>query len=71
MGERGRLIADEALAAGMAPEDGIVLDAAGQAIDVLEETIRANDVVLIKGSRGIALDEVVAALARRHNGAQL
>lgn len=65
VGPRGRLIAEEALRAGMSRERVMSVDEASKAIPLLEELIEADDVVLVKGSRGVALDQVVAALARR------
>src|SRR5690606_3713271 len=65
VGPRGRLIAEEALRAGMSRERVMSVDEASKAIPLLEELIEAGDVVLVKGSRGVALDQVVAALARR------
>src|SRR5690606_35012074 len=65
VGPRGRLIAEEALDAGMSPRRVMSVDEANEAIPLLEEIIQAGDVVLVKGSRGVALDQVVSALARR------
>jgi UDP-N-acetylmuramoyl-tripeptide--D-alanyl-D-alanine ligase len=63
VGPRGRLIAEEALHAGMPRQRVLTVDRAEEAIPLLEQTIEAGDVVLVKGSRGVALDQVVAALA--------
>lgn len=65
VGSRGRLIAEEALQGGMSRDCVISVDDADAAIPVLEETIQAQDVILVKGSRGVGLDRVVAALTRR------
>jgi UDP-N-acetylmuramoyl-tripeptide--D-alanyl-D-alanine ligase len=65
VGERGRWIADAARAAGLATV-ATASDAA-TALDVVERALapRAGDVLLVKGSRGVALDHLVAALAGR------
>ena len=62
VGERGRWIGEAASAAGLAR----VAHAADadEAADVLERTLgpRVGDLVLVKGSRGVELDRLVAAL---------
>ena len=65
VGERGRLIAEEALAAGMPGHRVHVLETAEEAIAALREMLEEGDVVLVKGSRALYLDRVVAALAQR------
>ncbi len=69
VGPKGQLIAEEALRGGMARERVISVGDADAAIPVLEEMIEGDDVILVKGSRGVELDRVVAALARREPGA--
>jgi UDP-N-acetylmuramoyl-tripeptide--D-alanyl-D-alanine ligase len=64
VGERGRLIGQGALDYGMDPERIIELDDNAAAIAYLDQVIQEGDVVLIKGSRGIAMEEIVEALAR-------
>jgi UDP-N-acetylmuramoyl-tripeptide--D-alanyl-D-alanine ligase len=65
VGALGRLIADEALNAGM-PADAVhVVDTNAQATDLLREILQeggGNDRVLVKGSRGLEMEEIVAAL---------
>ncbi len=63
VGERGRLIGQGALEYGMPPEQVIQLANNEEAIALLKETLREGDVVLIKGSRGMVMEEIVAALA--------
>lgn len=65
VGPRGRLIAEEALRDGMAPDAVLSVDEAEESIPILEELVEPDDVILVKGSRGVALDTVVAALTRR------
>jgi UDP-N-acetylmuramoyl-tripeptide--D-alanyl-D-alanine ligase len=62
VGERGRWIGEAASAAGLSR----VAHAADadEAAEVLERTLgpRVGDLVLVKGSRGVELDRLVAAL---------
>lgn len=62
VGERARWIADEAVRAGL-PESRIVRCPDNQAATAyLREKVVEGDVVLIKGSRGMRMDQIVAAL---------
>ncbi|MFC1651853.1 UDP-N-acetylmuramoyl-tripeptide--D-alanyl-D-alanine ligase [Patescibacteria group bacterium] len=59
VGEHAHFISDEALKKGF-PKDKIFnTQNKDQALKVLKEHLQKNDVVLIKGSRGIELDKVV------------
>lgn len=64
IGRRGRFIAEEALAVGMPAERVFMVDDAVTAVPVLEEIIQEGDVILIKGSLGMGMDRIVAALGR-------
>ena len=64
VGERGRLIGQSAIDAGMAPEQVTQIAHNAAAIACLREMIQPGDVVLVKGSRGMAMEEIVEALAR-------
>jgi len=62
VGERARVIAEAARQAGL-PADRIVETSdADQAVAVLREMLQPDDVVLVKGSRGVKMDRIVAAL---------
>jgi UDP-N-acetylmuramoyl-tripeptide--D-alanyl-D-alanine ligase len=64
VGERARTIAREAVSAGMPARQVRWVASAAEAIPLLQELIEEDDAVLLKGSRGVALEEVVSALAR-------
>jgi UDP-N-acetylmuramoyl-tripeptide--D-alanyl-D-alanine ligase len=64
VGERGRLIADEALAAGMPDSHVRAVASSMKVVEVLDELLPEGAVVLVKGSRGMAMEQIVAALAR-------
>jgi UDP-N-acetylmuramoyl-tripeptide--D-alanyl-D-alanine ligase len=64
VGERARVIGAEALALGMATDRVHVVADAAAAVPILEALIQAGDVVLVKGSLGMRMDRIVAALGR-------
>lgn len=64
VGPRGRLIGEEALAAGMPARRILWAADAEAAIPLLRDLIQANDVILVKGSRGTRLDRIVEALTK-------
>lgn len=72
-GEPAAAIADGARAAGMAGERVLPVADAPEAVAILKEELAAGDVVLVKASRGVALERVVdgllGELARREGGA--
>jgi UDP-N-acetylmuramoyl-tripeptide--D-alanyl-D-alanine ligase len=62
VGERARLIAGEARACGM-PARAVIETATNQeAIARLREFVGAGDIILVKGSRSMAMEEIVVAL---------
>jgi len=62
VGERGRLIAEEALACGMDAEKVFVIENNEKAIVCLREIIAPGDIILVKGSRGMKMEEIVEAM---------
>ena len=62
IGPRARIIADEAARAGVMADKIATFDRKEEVIAALSRDLRAGDAVLIKGSRGLALEDVVAAL---------
>ncbi|HWJ56789.1 MAG TPA: hypothetical protein VNR90_11215, partial [Vicinamibacterales bacterium] len=55
-------LADAATTAGMPPSAVVYAATSGEAADVAQRRIRAGDLVLVKGSRGIRTDVVVERL---------
>jgi UDP-N-acetylmuramoyl-tripeptide--D-alanyl-D-alanine ligase len=62
VGQRARLISDEARRCGLPAEALVELQDSDEALAYLRGEIRAGDVVLIKGSRGVKLDRIVPGL---------
>lgn len=63
VGELGEIIAREAIASGMPADTVVAMSTRGDAIDFLREHLQPDDMVLVKASRGLRLDEVVSALS--------
>jgi UDP-N-acetylmuramoyl-tripeptide--D-alanyl-D-alanine ligase len=64
VGELGRLIGDEAIAHGLPAQCVVYAGSNEAAIEALEAALRPEDMVLIKGSRGMAMEQIVKALAQ-------
>jgi UDP-N-acetylmuramoyl-tripeptide--D-alanyl-D-alanine ligase len=62
VGERARRIAEAAEAAGMSAAAICAVANQTQAVDALNELLEPGDIVLVKGSRGMELERLVAAL---------
>jgi UDP-N-acetylmuramoyl-tripeptide--D-alanyl-D-alanine ligase len=62
VGERARLIADAACRSGLPSRAITELNNSQEALEFLSDRLSAKDVVLIKGSRGMQLDQIVNAL---------
>lgn len=62
IGERGKMIAESALQQGMGAEQVTELEDAQRAIELLREILKADDVVLVKGSREVHMDNIVPNL---------
>jgi UDP-N-acetylmuramoyl-tripeptide--D-alanyl-D-alanine ligase len=65
VGSRARLIADEARACGLRPDVVTEVETNEQAVDYLRQVVQQGDMVLVKGSRSMAMEEIVAALQVR------
>ncbi len=66
VGERGRMIAAAARGEGMGAKKIVEFENNDPAIKWLRKHLSAKDVVLIKGSHGIRMDRIVAALEVKH-----
>jgi len=64
IGDQARWVAEEALAQGMAAERVVVAQTTDDALVALRPLLVQGDIVLVKGSRGAALERVVAALGQ-------
>jgi UDP-N-acetylmuramoyl-tripeptide--D-alanyl-D-alanine ligase len=62
VGDRAQWIANEARLAGMSEDQVVVLQNSQEAIEYLQDRVGENDVVLVKGSRGMKMDQIVADL---------
>ncbi|MDI6710571.1 MAG: UDP-N-acetylmuramoyl-tripeptide--D-alanyl-D-alanine ligase [Bacillota bacterium] len=68
VGERARLIAEGAREAGMDPARIVCCTANPQAVAALRERLSGREMVLVKGSRGMRMEEIVTALAETDVG---
>lgn len=64
VGRRARWIAEAAIAMGMSPADVYPVETNEDALAVLQGLIRRGDIILIKGSRGQAMESIVDGLSR-------
>lgn len=64
VGPRARIIAEEAETVGMPAKAVLWVEEAMDAIPILEQVIREGDMVLVKGSYGMRMDRIVAAIGR-------
>jgi UDP-N-acetylmuramoyl-tripeptide--D-alanyl-D-alanine ligase len=62
VGERARIIAESAAKSGLSKHLIQDFDKCSQAIEFLRQQIKSQDVILIKGSRGMRMEEIVNAL---------
>jgi UDP-N-acetylmuramoyl-tripeptide--D-alanyl-D-alanine ligase len=62
VGTLGRLIGEEALRIGMAPERVFFAADNAQVVDYLQRVLKPGDHVLVKGSRGLRMEEIVEGL---------
>jgi UDP-N-acetylmuramoyl-tripeptide--D-alanyl-D-alanine ligase len=63
VGRLGRIVGEEALEAGMAVDAVYLVENNAQATDLLRTIITTGDRVLVKGSRGMQMEEIVSAVA--------
>ena len=65
LGTRGHMIADSARRAGMKPANIMEFEDIAPIVDWLMKHLTSNDAVLIKGSHGLRMDRITAALEVR------
>jgi len=64
VGELGRAIGEEARSAGLASERLFITKNFEEAVALIHRAIHANDMVLVKGSRALGMDQIVPAISR-------
>jgi UDP-N-acetylmuramoyl-tripeptide--D-alanyl-D-alanine ligase len=64
VGKLGRIIGEVAVRWGMSPDNVHMLENNDEAIDLLERTVKGEDVILVKGSRAMKMEEIVNALSQ-------
>ena len=62
VGTLGRVIGEEALRVGMAPERVFFASDNEQVVDYLKRVLKQGDYVLVKGSRGLRMEQIVDGL---------
>jgi UDP-N-acetylmuramoyl-tripeptide--D-alanyl-D-alanine ligase len=65
VGELSTIIANAAQEAGLPGESITLLENSEQVVDFLQPRLSSRDVVLVKGSRGMHMDRIVAELEDR------
>lgn len=68
VGARGRWIGEAAREVGMSAAQIFFAAHNAQAIELVRQVAREGDLILVKGSRGMAMETIVAALAKPENG---
>lgn len=68
VGARGKWIGESAIETGLPPERVFFADTNSRAVELVREIAQVGDLVLVKGSRGVKMEEIVAMLARTENG---
>jgi UDP-N-acetylmuramoyl-tripeptide--D-alanyl-D-alanine ligase len=65
VGRRAQWIAEEARVSGLSQESIAAAESNDEVVALLRERLQPGDYVLVKGSRGAAMESIVAALQRR------
>ncbi len=68
VGQRGRIIAGEALERGLPPESVRSAGSAEEAADYLLSVVQPGDTILVKGSRAVGMERVVSLLQAAARG---
>jgi UDP-N-acetylmuramoyl-tripeptide--D-alanyl-D-alanine ligase len=64
VGELGRAIGEEAASVGLAPERLFMTKSSEEAVQLIQRAVHPNDMVLVKGSRALGMDQIVPAISR-------
>jgi UDP-N-acetylmuramoyl-tripeptide--D-alanyl-D-alanine ligase len=64
VGELGKAIGEEATSAGLATDRLFITKDFEEAVALIHRTIHSNDLVLVKGSRALGMDQIVPAISR-------
>jgi UDP-N-acetylmuramoyl-tripeptide--D-alanyl-D-alanine ligase len=64
VGAIGRIIGETAVRWGMPAEQVHIVTENAEAVAILEDMVKGDDVILVKGSRGMKMEEIVSALVR-------
>jgi UDP-N-acetylmuramoyl-tripeptide--D-alanyl-D-alanine ligase len=64
VGPRGRIIGESALRWGMPADRVHIVEENAEAVALLERMVTGNEVILVKGSRAMKMEEIVNALVR-------
>ncbi len=70
VGELGHKIAKEALSTGIDPDKVYTLPDDKQAVEFLEEALRQDDLVLVKGSRAVGMETIVTKIVTNGTSVQ-
>lgn len=65
LGTRSKLAAQEARSAGLADDQVYEVTSSQEATSLLKQITKAGDYILVKGSRAMSMDQIVAELQRR------
>lgn len=67
LGERGKIIAEAALQTGMPAQAVHIFHSVDEATGYLRQSLKAGDVALVKGSRGMRMERIVTALEKSND----
>jgi UDP-N-acetylmuramoyl-tripeptide--D-alanyl-D-alanine ligase len=68
VGPMAHWVAEEAVVGGMAPATVLAVDQNAEAVAALQQVAREGDLILIKGSRALHMEEIVTALSQPVHG---
>ncbi len=71
VGALGRLIGEQAIEAGMVSSAVHMAETNAEAVAILRETVRQGDMIVVKGSRTVQMEEIVASITAQDTDATL